>query len=239
MTSPHALPKLPRPRRTTLLVAAGWVAALALAAFIAMALHSVQDSNQRLAKGQAAQKTVISRLSSGLDTSRKQLQQHGVTPSAPPAKSIVQDVPGVPGTPGVKGEPGSPGPSGPPGKPGKDSTVPGPAGSPGADSTVPGPEGSPGVAGTQGDPGPAGPAGKDGTDGKDGQDGKDGAPPAGWTFTDATGQSYTCSPVGDFDPSAPRYACTADAAAPPAQSSERGGLLGIGMLVTSAGYRRL
>lgn len=228
--------------------AIGGVAGLSLAVFIALVLHSVQASNQRLADGQQAQATVIARLSAGLDTTRQQLQQHGVEPSAPPAQSIVGGVPGVPGVPGAQGEPGSPGakgdkgdpgaaaspvpgPSGPPGKPGADSMVPGPRGPqgvPGADSTVPGPKGD------QGDPGVAGQDGKDGTDGRDGAPG---SPPAGWTYTDARGQSYTCSPVDGFDPAVPRYACTADTT-PPA-SPARSGLLGIGLLAGTAAYRRL
>jgi hypothetical protein len=178
VTIPDAV-KPRRPRRTTLAAAAGWVAALVLAAFVALVLHSVQDSNRRLADGQSAQATVISRLSDGLDTTRKQLQQHGVTPSAPPAKTIVGDVPGVPGAAGEQGVPGaagSPGASGSPGKPGADSTVPGPAGAPGADSTVPGPQGPQGVPGADSTvPGPKGDqgvAGQDGTDGKDGRDGQ-------------------------------------------------------------------
>ena len=236
-----------RPRRATMSAAIGWAAVLAFFAFIALVLHSVQASNQHLADGQKAQATVISRLSSSLDTTRQQLQQHGVTPSAPPAQSIVKGVPGVPGAVGAQGPQGSPGSVGPSGEPGPAGS-PGPVGSPGP-TGVPGsagsngkdgPTGAPGPAGPQGDPGPAGPAGKDGTDGKDGAPG---APPAGWTWTDPTGQSYTCTPVSGFDPSAPRYACTADTTPPPttpaSPASRRTGLLGVGMLVSSAMYRKM
>ena len=46
------------------------------------------------------------------------------------------------------------------------------------------------------------PAGATGPAGKDGTDGKDGSPPAGWTYTDALGVSYTCQRAADFDPDA-------------------------------------
>lgn len=238
MTEPD---KNHRPSRwSSLGVVAAWAGALLLAGFIALAMHSLEASNRRLADGQAKQQTVISRLSTGLDTTRQQLQQHGVTPSAPPAQSIVHGTPGAPGETGAQGIPGPistvPGPSGPPGAPGADSTVPGPAGSPGADSTVPGPAGSPGAVGAQGDPGPAGPAGKDGTDGKDGAPG---APPAGWTYTDPSGRSYSCSPVADFDPSSPRYTCSETTSTPPPESPSSGrGLLGVVALAATGTYRR-
>jgi hypothetical protein len=143
------------------------------------------------------------------DALARQVQDLGGTPIAGP--------PGLKGEPGVgatgpagergekgeKGDPGEPAPtltpspgpsgaSGAPGRPGADSTVPGPSGAPGADSTAPGPSGAPGVAG------------RDGTNGTDGEDGK---PPAGWTWTDRFGDTYTCRPVDDFDPDAPEYSC--------------------------------
>jgi hypothetical protein len=239
-----------RPRRATLGAAIGWVAALALAAFIALVLHSVQASNKRLADGQDAQATVIDRLSSSLDTTRQQLQQHGVTPSAPPAQSIVKAVPGVPGAvgaPGVQGEQGVPGPvstvpgpSGPRGPAGPVSTVPGPTGpdgAPGADSTVPGPAGPAGPPGA--DSTVPGPKGDQGDQGVAGRDGAAGQPPAGWTWTDPAGISYTCSPVDGFDPSAPRYTCTPDAVTPPTESPSRKGLLGVLSLGSLGAYRRL
>lgn len=166
-----------RPRWSTVGILAGWASALALAAFLWVVIHSLQASNERLADGQNRQQAVIDRLSSSLDTSRQQLQQHGVTPSAPPAQSIVRGVPGVPGVAGaqgVPGVPGSPGPTGPPGRPGPASTVPGPAGSPGApgqpgaDSTVPGPQGP---QGEQGPTGATGPQGEQGAKGDPGEPG--------------------------------------------------------------------
>jgi len=141
---------------------------------------------------------------------RAQVQAAGATPKAPDPSQAVDDlddrtrvpVP-VPGPRGPQGEPGksapaltpSPGPQGPPGEDGDDSSVPGPAGSPGA----------PGVDSTV--PGPTGPAGRDGRDGEAGDDGR---PPASWAFTYG-GVTYTCTPVDEFDPAAPRYQCDAPA----------------------------
>jgi hypothetical protein len=249
MTNPETGVQPRRRRRTSVGAAVGGVAGLSLAAFIALVLHSVQASNARLADGQEAQATVIARLSAGLDTTRQQLQQHGVNPSAPPAQTIVGGVPGVPGTPGAQGVPGSPGvkgdkgdpgaaaspipgPSGSPGRPGADSTVPGPQGpqgEPGADSTVPGPKGDPGVPGRDG---------KDGKDGTNGRDGADGKPPAGWSWTDPAGVSYSCTMD---DPAGPHYACAPDPVVTPTSpaSPARSGLLGIGLLTGTATYRRL
>lgn len=243
MTTPEDV-RPRRPRRTTLAAGAGWVAVLCLAAFVALVMHSVEASNQRLANGQTAQATVISRLSAGLDTTRKQLQQHGVKPSAPPAQSIVGGVPGVPGTPGAQGVPGvagSPGVQGvqgnpgPQGSPGPVSTVPGPAGpvgpagAPGADSTVPGPQGPQGAAGADstvpgpkgdtGDRGPAGPA------------------PSGWTFTDPAGVAYSCAPDSS---GSTHYTCTQDATPTPTPTTAPpASLLGAALVATTAMYRRI
>jgi hypothetical protein len=141
-----------------------------------------------------------------IDALTRQVQGLGGTPVAGPTGAQGEPGMSVTGEPGEKGEkgdagesgkpaptlspsPGASGASGAPGKPGADSTVPGPSGAPGADSTVPGPSGAPGVAG------------------RDGADGADGKPPAGWTWTDRFGDTYTCVPVEGFDPAAPRYTC--------------------------------
>lgn len=159
----------------------------------------------------------VSTLAGDVRALRAQVQAKGGTPVAPDPSRAVKNLPArtevpvpIPGPPGPAGVPGSPGPTGPAGSPGPKSTVPGPSGSPGA----------PGAAGADGQSvvgpaGPAGPAGKDGKDGTDGTNGRDGQPPAGWTWTDPSGQSYTCTPVANFDPAAPRYQCTADAPASP------------------------
>lgn len=202
-----------------------------IALFVMMVLGGIYISHEMLTLSQRASDNAqaVTSLSKNLDTSRKQLTDHGITPSAPPAKTVVEQVggtPGAAGSPGKNGTPGnegpvgpsgSPGPTGKPGSTGKD-------GSPGATGPT-GAAGTNGIDGSAGDVGPAGPAGQDGkngtdgANGKDGKDGKDGAPPAGWTYTDPSGQSYTCAPVSDFDASAPRYACTADTAAAPSASN--------------------
>lgn len=155
----------------------------------------------------------VSTLASDVRVLRAQISAQGDTPAAPDPTKAVKDlparaavpvpIPGPPGPKGDKGDPGkdaptitpSPGASGAPGQPGADSTVPGPQGpqgEPGADSTVPGPSG------------PPGPPGKDGADGTDGKDGK---PPAGWTWTDRLGDTYTCTPASNFDADSPQYTC--------------------------------
>ncbi|MGA5486712.1 collagen-like protein [Streptomyces pseudogriseolus] len=159
----------------------------------------------------------VSTLAGDVRILRAQVQAAGATPKVPDPSQAVDDldertrvpvpVPGPRGPQGAPGDPGptitpSPGPRGQPGRDGADSTVPGPAGSPGApgaDSTV---------------PGPSGPPGPPGRDGRDGISGTDGRPPAGWTFTYG-GVTYTCTPVDEFDPAAPRYRCTAPEAPAP------------------------
>jgi hypothetical protein len=57
------------------------------------------------------------------------------------------------------------------------------------------------VAGSPGPSGPSGPAGQDGASGQPG------SPPAGWSYTDPSGVTYTCVP-DDATP-APNYTCSA------------------------------
>lgn len=152
---------------------------------------------------------------SARDALARQVQELGATPVAGPPGSRGEPGEGATGPAGERGErgekgdpgesgkpaptltpsPGASGASGAPGRPGADSTVPGPSGPPGADSTVPGPSGAPGAAGR---------------DGADGADGAPGKPPAGWTWTDRFGDTYTCRPVDGFDPDSPRYECVRD-----------------------------
>ena len=68
--------------------------------------------------------------------------------------------------------------------------------------------------------------------------GKDGQPPAGWMYTDPSGAAYDCEPVDGFDPSSPRYTCTATSA--PSHSASHGPptALSLGALVSTAAYRR-
>ena len=185
--------------------------AVAVGALLAWVIYSVQGLTDDLRTANQAR-----------DALAHQVQQLGGKPVAGPPGSRGEPGPagvGPSGAPGVQGVPGRPGASGAPGKPGAKSTVPGPAGSPGAGSTVPGPQGVQGVPGAESTvPGPKGDKGDPGVAGQDGKDGAAGAPPAGWTYTDPAGVTYTCSPVDGFDPSAPRYACTADTAPPSSPS---------------------
>lgn len=157
--------------------------------YVILQIASLRAALDAERQSQTADGTAISQLSSALETTRAQLQQHGVTPKAPPPQTIVQGVPGATGPAGQSIV-------GPQGPPGKDAPTPnptaiaslaagmvhpspgpqgpaGPAGQPGANSTVPGPQG------------PAGPQGQSGP------------PPSSWTWswTDSAGvtHTYTCT----------------------------------------------
>ncbi|MFB7359658.1 collagen-like protein [Streptomyces gardneri] len=148
----------------------------------------------------------------------------------PDRSTVPVPIPGPKGDKGDKGDPGtnapspSPGPSGPTGRPGINGAPgrDGANGTDGVDGTA-GPAGPVGPVGPTGPAGPAGPTGPPGTPGKDGaagedgsdgqngtpgKDGADGRPPAGWTYTDPQGVTYTCTPTTPFDPATPRYTCT-------------------------------
>jgi hypothetical protein len=182
--------------------------------------------------------TAVSTLAGDVRVLRAQIQAKGGTPAAPdPAKAVEHlpdraevpvPIPGPPGPKGDKGDPApiitpSPGPTGATGRPGINSTIPGPAG----------------PAGIAGPAGQNGADGKPGQDGTNGRDGAAGSPPAGWTYTDPAGVAYTCSPVANFDPAAPRYTCAADSTAPPSPSPAGRGTLGLIALSGTAAYRRL
>ncbi|ANZ14443.1 collagen triple helix repeat protein [Streptomyces noursei ATCC 11455] len=248
MTKPE---KTRAPRTSTLVTVALWALVLLSAGFAGLALRIAEDSNHRYQSEQDAQSTVISKLSEGLDTTREQLQRHGVKPSAPPAQTIVRGVPGAPGATGAagpQGPAGSVGPSRPPGPtgPAGQTGAAGKAGASGSNGSpgAAGPTGAPGASGTNGSAGPAGPAGPKGDTGPSGAtgpagaDGKNGKPSASWTYTDALGQHYTCSPAPGFDPNNPRYVCTADQSAPLPVAPSKQGLLGVAGLASTAAYRR-
>lgn len=249
------------PRASSLASIALWVVLLAAAAFTAFALNTVEQSNRRLQQGVDAQGTVISQLATGLDTTRKQLKQHGVTPKAPAASSIVQGVQGVPGipgpagpsgtpgSPGATGAAGSPGPSGAPGQSGRNGS-PGSAGSPGAAgaSGQPGSAGSPGTTGVAGAAGAQGPKGDTGSQGPKGDTGDTGAQgpagpaPSGWTFTytDTLGKSttYNCAPDSD---GSTHYTCTPTSTSGPLKTSKTPAKNAVALLGFTglAAYRRL
>lgn len=255
MTSPEvARPR--RPRAVTVAWLAGWVAVLLTVAFAVAALRTVEASNHRLQQEQTAQGTVISRLATGLDTTRRQLTQHGVTPKVPAASSIVKGVQGVPGVPGPVGPSGSagaagrPGPSGAVGAPGRDGSngSPGVAGSPGP-TGPPGATGQPGMAGQSGAAGPVGPTGPAGPQGPKGDTGGQGPkgdpgptgpPPSGWTFTyppGALGVTYNCTPDSA---GSTHYSCQpADGATPPKGNSPAKSAVSLASLLAMAAYRRI
>lgn len=135
-------------------------------------------------------------------------------------------VPGPPGPKGEDGKDGEPGPQGPPGPAGKNGADggPGPAGADGAAGPAgadglngaPGAVGPAGADGVPGPPGPAGPAGEPGADGAPGPigpvgpagpAGATGPAPSSFTFTDRTGQTYTCTPN---PPGSTTYTCQSD-----------------------------
>lgn len=156
------------------------------------------------------------------DALARQVQQLGEKPIAGPPGSRGEPGQSVTGSAGPQGEPGTPGSPGPTGPAGQ----PGTAGTSGSSATgAPGAAGVPGPAGPQGDPGPAGAPGADGKDGADGADGRDGQ-----TCPDG----YSLQPPAS-DPDA--LVCRKDGA--PSPSAPGGGLLGAGLLASTATYRRL
>ncbi|MGW3821779.1 collagen-like protein [Streptomyces sp. NPDC005071] len=217
-----------------------WIATalLALTGFGILIWQRIDNETVRgdqLAEEANLRGNAVSTLATDVRKLRSQLQAKGETPVAPDPTKAISDLPDraevpvpIPGPPGPKGDKGDPGDAAPtitpspgaPGTAGNDSTVPGPqgpAGPPGADSTVPGPAGPAGEKGEQGDKGEQGPA------------------PSGWTFTDGTGTTYDCAPDST---GATHYTCQATST-PGNSSSERRGLLGAGLLITTAAYRRL
>lgn len=166
----------------------------------------------RLSARTEEQARIVDSLAVGLDSSRKQLRDNGITPSVPSAEKVVEQIqgepgakgePGEPGADGRQGPPGSTGPSGPPGPrgpkgdPGEDGRegTPGaagdigPSGAPGANGS----DGVPGPQGPQGEPGPQGPQGEPGPRGPQGEPGRDGALPPSATFNHADGTSEHCT----------------------------------------------
>lgn len=211
MTIPHSIrPRLPR--RETVLMAIGMTVWLLAVGMALLALRSASDANQQLTSDKATEATAIGQLSTALQDTQNQLRQHGVEPTAPPPAQIVQGVPGmqgiqgIPGPAGPSGPPGGIGPTGPVGATGKTGATgaTGPTGATGAT----GPTGAQGVAGQPGQTGATGPAGPSGPSGANGQ------PPAGWTYTDPAGNTYSCTRVSNFDPSSPQYQCAQTGSAP-------------------------
>ncbi|MEU6979556.1 collagen-like protein [Streptomyces sp. NPDC046371] len=202
---------------------------------IAVILWARIDTSERRATELAAEADLrgqaVTTLATDVRKLRSQLVSDGKTPVAPDPTAAVDDLPNraavpvpIPGPKGDKGDKGEPGAAAP------------------TPTPVPGPSGQPGSTGPTGAPGQDGAAGRDGTDGKDGTPGRDGSngadgrPPAGWTYTDPQGVTYTCTPADGFDPAAPRYTCTATAPADPTPPTPRRTL--ISGLVALAPERR-
>lgn len=192
--------------------------------FLLMVLSGFYVSRQlwSLSNQNAEREKVVAELANNLDSSREQLEDHGITPSVPPAKTVVEQVQGAKGDPGAQGPRGVQGPPGPTGSPGPtgprgpqgDEGLNGEAGqdgTPGAAGET-GPSGAPGVngdngqagpQGEQGVQGPVGPQGPTGPAGPAGPAGKDGGLPQSLTFRRGEvsetctlqndGQTYVCS----------------------------------------------
>lgn len=149
---------------TVLKLAVGAIFLLVLltGAYVSYQLFTLSDRTNQ-------QGDTITALSQNLDSSRKQLQENGITPTVPPAKTVVEKIEGSPGAKGDTGATGVQGPVGPTGPSGS----PGPRGQKGDTGST----GQTGTSGVAGETGPSGAPGVDGTDGKDGAQGEPG--PAG------------------------------------------------------------
>jgi hypothetical protein len=195
-----------------LAVAAIFALVLLTGAYVSFQLFTLSDRTNQ-------QGDTITALSQSLDSSRKQLQDNGITPTVPPAKTVVEKIEGSPGAKGdtgaagVQGPAGSPGPSGSAGPRGQKGDTgnagdtgqagtsgvageTGPSGAPG----VNGKDGQDGAQGPQGDPGPAGPqgeAGAAGPQGPQGDPGPQGTLPSTMTINHADGSTETCTLQGD------------------------------------------
>lgn len=180
-----------------------------IALFLLMLLSGFYVSYQlsSLSHRNEEQEKVVGLLAKNLDTSREQLKDHGITPSAPPAKSVVEQVQGAKGDTGAQGAQGPPGPTGSPGPTGPrgpkgDTGEGGQDGAPGAAGST-GPSGAPGADGSAGDAGPAGPqgepgpAGPTGPEGPKGDKGDPGTMPSTMTIHHADGTTETCTLQSD------------------------------------------
>lgn len=181
--------------------------ALGLLLYLLAMLHTASAQISGLSQARARQGAQIQGLAGAVDSARAQIRSLGATPVVPAPSQILETVqipgpagPAGPAGVGATGPAGSPGASGAPGSPG-------PAG-------PSGPPGPAGVAGAPGSPGPAGPAGPQGPAGPSGPAG---SAPAGWSWTDPQGHTYTC--VEDGQSPAPHYTCTRQTPAPSASAT--------------------
>lgn len=195
-----------RPHRLNAWLVIGALAFMVGCAYVVYSLVGLRQSLDSERQSQVADSTAISQLSSALTTTRDQLQQHGVTPKAPPPTEIVE---GVPGATGPAGE-----------------SIVGPQGPPGKDAPTPNPTTIASLAAglVHPSPGPSGPAGPQGAPGQNsnvpgpqGPAGQQGPPPSSWTWkwTDPSGvtHTYACTqaPAGSTS-----YSCTETGTSTPA-----------------------
>lgn len=217
MSAQHAVTKEKKPswlyrNQVRLLkwsVIAAFVAVFVGGFYIAYSIFQLSE------KGRERDVTIAA-LSKSLDESRNQLSDHGIKPTVPSSKTVVEQVKGDAGPQGVQGPPGPVGPSGSPGPRGQNGSdgsdgqagapgaagETGPSGAPGAS----GKDGSQGVAGPQGEagpPGPQGPAGDPGPQGPQGDPGPAGTLPPTMTINHSDGTTETCTLQGDST-----YNCT-------------------------------
>lgn len=194
---------------------------LVTGAYVSFQLFTLSDRTNQ-------QGDTITALSQSLDSSRKQLQDNGITPTVPPAKTVVEKIEGSPGAKGDTGAAGIQGPAGPVGPSGSAgprgqkgdtgetgqtgvSGVAGETGPSGAPGTS-GQDGKDGAQGAQGDPGPQGPQGDKGATGDQGPQGDPGPAgtlPSTMTINHADGTTETCTLQGDST-----YNCSGDQGSP-------------------------
>lgn len=194
------MPTRGRPRLFEALLLLCGVIGIALLVFLLWGRHTDNRRIDALQSGQSVDASRIALLASAEASARAQLLAHGISPSVAPPQEIIREVSGPAGEPGVAGASGAPGAPGAAGQPGS----PGPSGASGAPG-APGSAGPAGAAGPQGDPGAAGPQGPAGAPGPPGASGAPGSPPAGWSWTDPSGNTYTCAP--DQQQPSPHYTC--------------------------------
>lgn len=176
------------------------------------ATSAQQKKNLAEEVADACQSGQVVKSSAGVDLCARAaaIAQQPVTTTGP------QGPEGPRGLPGADGNDGKTGPTGATGKAGADGST-GPLGIPGINGTAgldgaTGPVGPPGPPGAKGDTGATGLTGPAGVPGTNGVDGADGAGPESFTFTDATGATYTCTPD---PPGSLTYTCTHTTATPP------------------------
>lgn len=151
----------------------------------------------------ACQAGEVLKSSTGVDLCARAatIAQQPVTIEGPQGPAGPRGLPGIDGADGKTGAAGSAGKAGPSG----DTGATGADGIPGADGDdgaagMTGPRGVKGETGGVGPPGPAGAKGDTGATGAvgpagaDGANGLPGSSPESFTFTDATGATYSCTP---------------------------------------------